>query len=729
MVFLNWVTKMALNSGLNNDRWIRSCFGVKNPKLSAQDRRARTESGVRFKFEDTTFGGSKAINSPAAFTEFADLPVKGITTRNAYTYGNPLWQDIMAAQDEASGAELDQTSSNGMGRTYSEVYSDTGEYVTLRFGLPKQNALLSFFTSFYDSDAAALARTGETPSIFLKATAAVGSVIGMALSPAFLLVKTVSFLVGRPVSKFYYLDPKMHLYWMAANLILNSIMVNAKVIPRLSGYNQSDENIADQWNQVKSYHEQMPDIFRKNGGIDLFGVANRYNRLAMVFHERVSSIAIEATSQGAFVDAIRNFYTNSLNGAITGHTAPEATAYIMRYIEAAEQGLDNISGEDIEKRVLMFTSPEAVAEAEGAAVEEELSAEESNARYNNSLARWSFSSMVADHIKSAFNEGAEFITWRVENTGATQESFSNSTGEAAIGSGFNAMSGSARELRFNAGNFQTGLGPLDSIGSAIGSVIGAAASAVKLEGLKSLLGNAFVDIPDIVTGSSSNMPSMSYTMELRPWSNDPITRVIELHAPIAMALAMVLPISTGKHSYNQPLICEAYSRSRVVCKLGCVTQMSISRGTSNLARNAEGDPLGVTINWTLTDLSKVVHMPVNTDMSAWSKFAQFTGRAIDSGIQGISGGNSRYFQAGAAAITDSRIYDDTNKYTDYMAVLGGLSLQEQIYTGQRLKINMLTSMTNFDTWISASHHINRLGSDTFFGRAFSLLARGTAATN
>lgn len=727
---------MATNQLLNNDQWIRSCFGVRNPSRTTNDRRARTESGVRFKFEDTTFGGSKAINSPAAFTEFADLPVKGITVRGAYTYGNPMWQDVMAKMDENAPEELDQTASNGMGRTYSEVYSDTGEYVTLRFGLPKQNALLSFFTSFYDSSAASLARTGETPSIFLKITGAVGSVIGMALSPAFLLVKTVSFLVNKPVSKFYYLDPKMHLYWMAANLILNSIMVNAGIIPRLSGRDQSDEDLEGQWNQVKSYHEMMPDIFRANGGIDLFGVANRYNRLAMVFHEAVSNIAIEATSQGAFVDSVRKFYTNSLNGSITGATTPEATAYILRYIEATEGGLESVTADQLneevvtqmlEAKVSMFETP---GEEEGAGSEEPAVTEaDGAARYNNRLARWSFSSLVVDHLKAAFNEGAEFITWRVENTGATQESFSNSTGEAAIGSGFNAMSGSAKELRFNAGNFQTGVGFVDSIGSAINSVIGTAADAVKLEGLKALLGNAFVDIPDIVTGSSSSMPSMSYTMELRPWSNDPITRVMELHAPIAMALAMVLPISTGKHSYNLPLICEAYSRSRIVNKLACVTSMSISRGTSNLARNADGDPLGVTINWTLTDLSKIVHMPVNTDMSAWSKFGQFVGRAIDGGIQGVTGGNSRYFQAGAAMITDSSIYDDTNKYTDYMAVLGGLTLQEQIYVGQRLKINTLRSMTNFDTWISASHHINRIGSDTFFGRAFSLLARGTAATN
>lgn len=677
----------------------------------------RLESGSRLKFSDTTFGGSKAINSPPAFTEFADLPVKGLLTKETYSYGNPMWQKVLGDIDDKEGVHT--MSSTGLGRTYNDMYDSTGEYITLRFGLPKVNSLLSFFTSFYSYDAGVQARTGDAPSTFLKATAAVGTVLGMALSPAFLLTKVVAFLVNKPISRYYYLDPKMHLYWSAANLILNSIMVNTGDIPRVNGRDQSDEDTQAQWARIQEYYAMMPDIFRKNGGIDLFGVANRYNRLALAFHEAVTDLAIRSNSKGAFIDSIRDIASNSLTGALTGASTPEANAYILRYMNAAENQMEVLTQEEIESKVLSFDrNPNA-----------DLESTDPNATYNNRLSTWSWGKKMMDHLESSFNEGGEFITWRVESTGATSESFSTSTGEAAIASGFNAMSGSAAQLKFNAGNFQTGIGMVDAVGAGISKVLGTIADAVKLEGLQAILGNAFVDVPDIVTGSTANMPSMSYTMELRPWSNDPISRVMDMHAPIAMALAMILPISTGKHSYALPMICEAYSRSRVVYKLAAVTQMTIARGVSNLNRNQDGDPLGVTISWTLTNLGKAVHMPVNVDMGAWSKFAQMLGSGMDAIGNAVTGDNSRAAQAGAALISDSRIYDDTNLYTDYMAVLGGLTLQELIYSGQKLKIAMTQSMTNFDQWFSASSHINKFGSESMFGRALSLMARGTAATN
>lgn len=713
---------MAANVSLDNDQWIRTCFGIKNPVRSVADRRMRLESGSRLKFSDTTFGGAKAINAPPAFTEFADLPVKGLLTKDTYTYGNPLWQAVLGDIDDDEGVH--QMSSQGLGRSYNDIYDNTGEYITLRFGLPKVNSLLSFFTSFYDYESGVMARTGEAPSLFLKATAAAGTLIGMALSPAFLLTKVVAFLVGKPISRYYYLDPKMHLYWTSANLILNSIMVNTGDIPRVNGRDQSDEDIQSQWNRIQSYYAMMPDIFRKNGGIDLFGVANRYNRLALAFHEAVTTLAIQATSKGAFIDSIRDVYTNSLTGALTGASTPEANAYILRYMNATENQFENLTQEQIESKVLSFERPEVDPNAptDGQATDP-------NAVYNSRLSTWSWGEKMISHLESSYNEGGEFITWRVENTGATTESFSTSTGESAIAQGFNGLSGSAAQLKFNAGNFQSGIGLIDSIGAGISSIFGTLASAVSLEGIQAMLGNAFLDVPDIVTGSTSNMPAMNYTMELRPWSNDPITRVMDMHAPIAMALAMILPISTGKHSYALPLICEAYSRSRIVYKLAAVTSMSISRGVSNLARNQDGDPLGVTINWSLTNLQKIVHMPVNVDMGAWSKFAQLVGSGVDALGNAVTGGNGRQAQAGAALISDSKIYDDTTLYTDYMAVLGGLTLQELIYSGQKLKIAMTQSMVNFDQWFSASSAMNKFGSETFFGRGLSLMARGTAATN
>lgn len=712
---------MAAGQIIRNDSWVRSSFLITKAGRSTQDRRARLESGARIKFADTTLGGTRCINPPPQFTPYADLTVPGLNTALSLSYDHPVYQSAILEEDlKKTGERGTVVASRGLGRAYSDMYDDTGEYITMRFGVPRMNSLLSFFFSFYDPTASAVARTGSGPGFFYQAGRMLTAVVGAAVAPLMFVGKGIQFLLGRSVSRYYYLEPTMHNYWMAANNIANSIAVNMGIIPRIGGRDETKEEIQARAEEIRQYHEMLPDIFRKDGGIDLFGVANRYNRLSLKFQEAVNDLAIEATSKGAFIDALRDFMSNSSNGALFDTKVGDIQQYISSYLEATGNQFQNLSTEDLERSALSFTPDGGNSAGNNGDTEGPKTADEST------LAKWSFLSKMLDHAEAGLNEGSEFVTFRVDGTGPTSESFSNSVGESSISSGFNGTVSNARSVRFNAAEFQTGIGLVDSVMGSVRNVIAGGLDMIGVSNLTALMGNAFVDIPQTWQNSAANLTAPSYTIELRSWSGDPISRFMNIWIPVSMLLAGVLPLSTGKMSYTSPFICEAYSRSRCTIKLGMVKDLTITRGVGNLGRNMEGDPLGVTIQFSIVDLSSILHMPISTEAGFWSGALQTIGSAADAATGAVVGDN-RFFQ-GAATLLDPTTWDDSTKYSEYMAVLGGLTLQEQIYTLKKIKIAQTRMITSYESWFSAPSFINKVAG-TMPGRLLSLFGRGTVSNN
>lgn len=708
---------MAINPVTRNDSWVRSSFLIRRAGRSSTDRMARLDSGARIKFADTTLGGTRCINPPPQFTQYADMTVPGLNTALSFSMDNPVYKQQIETEDKKTEERGTVAASRGMGRSYSEMFDDTGEYITMRLGVPRMNSLLSFFFSFYDPTASVIARTGSGPSFFYQGAAMLTAVVGATVAPILLVGKAVSFLAGKSVSRYYYLEPTMHNYWMAVNNIANSIAVNMGIIPRVGGRDETKEEALARNEEIKAYHEMLPDIFRRDGGIDLFGVANRYNRLSLKFQEAVNDLAIQANSKGEFVDALRDWANNSAFGAITDTKVGDVQAYVQRYLNATGNQFDNLGEEQMESAVLSFKADTATVDATG---------ERKKTADASTLSKWGFFDKMGDHFEASLNEGSEFITFRVDHTGPTTESFSNSVGESSISSSFNQTVQSARSVRFNAAEFQTGVGLVDTVMSKVRDVVAGGLDFIGIGNLTALMGNAFVDIPQVWQNSASTMSAPTYTIELRSWSGDPISRFKNIWVPVSMLLGTVLPLSTGKMSFTSPFILEAYSRSRVTCKLGMVRDLTITRGVGNLGRNMEGDPLGVTIQFSLVDLSSILHMPISTEAGFWSGAAQLVGAGLDTATGAVVGEN-KFFQAGATLL-DPSTWDDSNKYTEYMAVLGGLSLQEQIYKIQKLKIAQTKMITSFDSWFSAGNFINSL-SGTTPGRLLSLLGRGTVANN
>ena len=192
--------------------------------------------------------------------------------------------------------------------------------------------------------------------------------------------------------------------------------------------------------------------------------------------------------------------------------------------------------------------------------------------------------------------------------------------------------------------------------------------------------------------------------------------MMNIHIPLVCLLALALPLSTGKQSYTSPFLIEIYDKGRQQSRLAIVDSMSVTRGTGNLGFTNEGHVMGVDVSFTVKDLSSVLHMPIAQGISFSAAAAGAIAAGAMAGVAGAAGG----FALGAIA---AGAFDEDTVFTDYMAVLGGMGLSDQIYAWRKYKLNLTKTMANFSTWASWAHWASWAG-NTPPGRLMSMVYKG-----
>jgi hypothetical protein len=144
--------------------------------------------------------------------------------------------------------------------------------------------------------------------------------------------------------------------------------------------------------------------------------------------------------------------------------------------------------------------------------------------------------------------------------------------------------------------------------------------------------------------------------------------------------------------------------------------MTITRGTGNLGFTNEGHVMAIDVSFSVKDLSSVMHMPISQGVSLAAAAAGAVGGGLAAGPLGAAAG---------AAVTAlaAGTFDDDTVFSDYMALLGGMTLADQIYSWRRYKLNLTKTMTNWNTWFSRSHFASVLG-NTPPARLFSMWYKG-----
>lgn len=687
---------------LKDSKWVKQAFLVTSKDMAKLSVQNRIKNNIVEEYQDTSPGGNLSINPPPQFTRFAD-PKATMTDKNG---------DAMELYSMYIG-------SKGMGRYYGEAINNNAQRISIRFGVPEFNSMSTFFTGFYNAEAGQLARTGRAKNVFYTLGLAAGFVVSIIAWP--LLVANVignglRFFMQKPSTKFYYLKPTMPLYWNAVQTMVNQIAVNAGIVPRIFGDGEGDNTakFAEAANfdkkALSEFARMAPDIFAPGGGVDVFAMATKAQRLAQRRRKAVQRI-FDVDNLGDIRQKVVALQNEKLED-----TKPTFAGYMKKWFNSAP------------------SQPKS-----GGDGKTEVNAETSNPT-PSATAGW------LELLDTEMNDGGAFATFSVNSTGPVGESFSSQVGESAISNQINSISSSSRSTNFSIANGNI-------VGGVVGDVMGAAARVVQdaasgvlagvgASGLAALGGAAFVDIPKHWMSSSADLPTMQYTINLRSWSNNPISRLVNIYVPLCMLLAGALPLSTGRHSYTSPFVCEIYDQGRCQSRLAMITNMTVSRGEGNLGFDAQGIPMGIDVTFTVTDLSSIMHMPIAEGMT-WSGAAagatvgMAAGTVAGAATGGIGGAvvgaaaggavgtaaGAAVDAAGAAISAWKGAFSDDTVFSDYMAVLASQSLPDQIYSLRKFKLNITRQLKNLDSFYSATHFASFMG-DAPPARLLSMFYKG-----
>lgn len=661
---------------VSDNTWVSASFLVAQADLTAIDQSNRFFSEAMNKFTDTKPGGSQAINPPPQFTRNADIRVTG----------------------KLHG-------SDGMGRYYSDAIDDNAQTIYMRFGVPAFNSMTTFFSSFYSPQAGQLARTGRASNVFYnfgKAAGLIVQVLNWQLLAVHLLGVAAKYLAQVPSSKFYYMKPTMPLYWNAVQTMVNQIAVNRGIVPRIGSTDAATGNLNDigggydTWSDAdrQKLGSIFPSVFDATSGqIDVYAIATRAQRLERTRMKTWTSVANgDVTDLGAMVTSVTNehyspsantsgYQTYLSNWLATTTSTPSATSDATTTGSAAASTSNEIDD-----------TTESIADS-----------------VDNNPSFWSF-------LEAEIEDGSAFAGFRVNYTGAMSESFANSFGESDVASKINSASASARNMKFDLAGGNLGDGILaktaEGIMGAAKDVASGLLDSVGASGLAALGGSAFVDIPQNWQQATANLTSMSYTINLRSPYGNPMSQMINLYIPLAMLLAGALPLSTGMHSYTSPFLCELYDKGRCQTRLGMIDSISITRGVGNLGFNRDGNAMGIDVTFTVKELSTILHMPIAQGMSVVGAGA----------LAAVSTLGSTALDSLVAAGTNG-FFDDDSLFSDYMAVLGAMGINDQIYGWRKFKLNLTRSITNAKSFVGKDHMASFLG-NTVPGRIMNIFYKG-----
>lgn len=314
---------------VRDSSWVGRSFLLSNNTDMSTERnkemvRWKKWTSANVKFTGTGLGLNTVLNAAPAFTPTADIPIPGLTGGKAFrVYDGPNFE------------------MSGMGARYSEAIDDNKQVVHMRFGVPKYKGLITFFTSFYDSEAATIAKYGRSGIGYYF-----GRVLGLVitfpllyLGPVILAGKAWQFFTGRQSSRYFDFKQTMPLYWTRMQVIYNNLGANIGIIPRMFdntghwGKGADTFNDLDEGEGTESYKaymaKTMPRMFKK-GRFDVIEVAQNPSRLESAHREAIDKIAAGAANKSDLRKAILDYIENKklVASQVDATTETNLTVYL-----------------------------------------------------------------------------------------------------------------------------------------------------------------------------------------------------------------------------------------------------------------------------------------------------------------------------------------------------------------------------------------------------------------
>lgn len=636
---------------VRNSQWVRNAFFA--PRLDSDDgsHSRKAYNSAKTKFYDTSLGGNRTLN-----------PLYGL---------NPMCDPIEPGIYSAS---------SGMGSYYSEAYDDNQQVVSFQFGVPKFNALTTYFSNYWDANMGAMVKNG---GIIEQTAFTAGRLAGALVTLPFqaffginaLYNRIGSTLSGKPYSRFYYMEPAMPLYWNSVQNLANLMAANMFMAPSLKADDPGDTNASS--NRYGDSHQAagsmaamerlMPDVFDASYGVNVFAMATKSQRLADAHHENMYQLAKSADYRSGVMNYFRS---KSLQpkAPING----DFNSYIQSYLtRSTAKDIDN-------KEITADLTIQPDKEVAGKNAPSPVRAKDSS---------------IADFLRAEVRDGAAFVRLRSNFQGEITDSFSSSTKTAPLAEKINSLAQTARDLSntFAGGNLADNVvvNGAESIISGLGSFISGAASSVGFTAAGAIGSGAMAEMPDVWESSSAEFSSTTYEFKLTSPLGDKVSVFTNIFIPLACLLAGALPRATGKASHGAPFLCRVHCQGMADIRLGMITEISIARGGSNIGYSVDMLPTQVNVSVTVKNMNSVMSVPMSDSLF---------GEAIG-------------FSA----------FDEDTALTEYMSAMSGLSLYDQYYAMNRLELAFARTSAQWSSLTSAATVANYVGG-TFPGRVMSAFA-------
>lgn len=558
----------------------------------------------KFRFSDTTLGGGPAINMPYGNTTLADPMPTGL-------HGHQLTGDY-----------------------YYDAIEKNGIYASFQFGVPKFNSLSKFLFNAHDQDMAFVVNNGE----FINGLA---TSAGYALTVLYTLPLQVVYgvdriidrvkgvVAGTPYSKFYYMEPRMSLYWASVSMMVNMATTSLKiratpVIPEgvnaeqpvtSTTYDKASEPSADSFPSGGN----MPDIFNSQGFIDMYKVASRYQLRALALHSTFLSIdKATYSSRADYTKALYDKLQEVSNGnvklqdtAINKRTGGDMVSYLDEFVKIfrvarppeaqvpiGKEENTNLTEAELKKNA------QAEAAANKSAVEAASNIKAGNLR-NKSF--WDF--LAAD-----VTDGTAFVTFKVDGIPTQGENFSVQTGTIGLEDMLNSASDSAEATKRTFANGNLGDGVIasaaESVVSAVDAFIGGTLEALGFSAYGVLTGSAKINLPNVITSTQSSLPATNLSITLRCPNPTPEAYLQDILIPMFCIIAGGVARSTGRQSYQHPWLCRFHCKGMNEIREGVISNITITRGEGNVAWSANRYPTEVRMDVEVTNLNEVLHVPI-----------------------------------------------------------------------------------------------------------------------
>lgn len=684
--------------------WVRTRFNITNKELSTERLiNGRFFSTASFKYSNTRLGGHLACNPKPQWTRYADIRPR---------YNPTLSPDRPYMTTQPTG----QDSEMSLGRYYSEAIDDNVNLVFLTFGTKKFNGLIDFFMSAIDYGDVIVASTGRKPVLY-NIGATIGSFAVFACFPwttaiVWATKAIVGFLNMDSAFDYYYMRPTMHTYWstvsnlttqLATELKLISPIIENRVISKIE---QDTHDLGTPATLDSDELQLIADMLggqlfnSKTGYLDIFAIMSGpqaayrdfLRRKQEQLAEQNSSTGVPiANDYGAMLaipDGSENIYDDVRESANALQSSGIATFqdYLDKVVkdrpewDKEDNKVENLDNDIAKEQQIALANADQADEKLRSSSDEGF-VHDFNKKDKKLTKERSWINQFTQTFDSVVHDGGLSAIFQVDYVGTLTESFSNDVRDIETGGMLKSVASGAQDMKFNFSGGNVG-GPIDTgaIMSGVKEFLMGAANGVSM-GLTNVLatvfGDAYIDIPKRWGDSSASFPTVTYNTKLACVYGNDFSRMQSIGIPLCMLIAGALPLSVGKSSYASPFLCSVTSQGVQNIKLGMITSLSITRGTTNLPFTKTRKPLGVDVSFTVTDFSTLVAAPVTKGI--FSELLKFG-------------------------------MDDASPMGRYLATLAGRDIQTDKYSLNKLGMRLARARANLYSVVSPSRVGSAIGS-------------------